>query len=79
MSEVVVRYWAAARAEAGVDEERLHAATAGEATDAALAAHPGLERVLSVATLLVDGKRVDRDAPVAVGSIIEILPPFAGG
>ncbi len=79
MSEVVVRYWAAARAEAGIEEEKLQASTAGEATRAALAAHPGLERVLSVATLLVDGKRVDRDAPVEAGSVIEILPPFAGG
>ncbi len=79
MSEVVVRYWAAARAAAGVDEERMPARTAGEATRAAARAHPELERVLTVATVLVDGRRIDADVAIADGSVVEILPPFAGG
>lgn len=79
MSEVVVRYWAAARAAAGVDQEHVQADTARGAARAAVAAHPELERVLTVATLLVDGRRLEEDVPVADGSVVEILPPFAGG
>lgn len=79
MSKVVVRYWAAARAATGVDEDRFDASTAGDAIAASVEAHPALEEVLKVATLLVDGRRADSGAELADGSIVEVLPPFAGG
>ena len=40
---------------------------------------PALARVFSVATFLLDGSRSGRDAPLADGVTIEVLPPFAGG
>ncbi|HET7801734.1 MAG TPA: MoaD/ThiS family protein [Humibacillus xanthopallidus] len=79
---VTVRYWAAARAAAGVDEQTLELAvptTVGVVVDAAVAAHPALARVARVATFLLDGRSVGRDAPVADGASLEVLPPFAGG
>ncbi|WP_082588478.1 MoaD/ThiS family protein [Terrabacter sp. Root181] len=76
---VTVRYWAAARAAAGTDSETRTGATVGEVVDAAVAAHPDLARVARVATFLLDGRKVGRDAPVVDGGTVEVLPPFAGG
>ena len=79
---VTVRYWAAARAAAGVDAETLEVmapTTAGAVLEAAVAAHPGLERVARVSTFLLDGRAVGRDVVVADGASLEVLPPFAGG
>lgn len=76
---VTVRYWAAARAAAGVDAEPLSGATVGEVVDAAVARHPELGRVAGVATFLLDGRATSRDAPVTDGAALEVLPPFAGG
>jgi len=76
---VTVRYWAAARAAVGTDSETRTGATVGEVVGAAVAAHPDLERVSRVATFLLDGRKVGRDAPVVDGGTVEVLPPFAGG
>ena len=82
---VTVRYWAAARAAAGVDAEALDEAvdgplgTVGEVVAAALARHPDLVTVVRVATFLVDGTAARRSDPVAAGNLVEVLPPFAGG
>jgi molybdopterin synthase sulfur carrier subunit len=76
---VTVRYWAAARAAAGVDSERQVGATVGAVVDAAVARHPDLARVARVATFLVDGRKAAREAAVEPGSVVEVLPPFAGG
>lgn len=79
---VTVRYWAAARAATGVDAQTLELAvptTVGVVVDAAVAANPALERVSRVATFLLDGHSVGRDAPVEDGASLEVLPPFAGG
>ncbi|MGN6415501.1 MoaD/ThiS family protein [Flexivirga sp.] len=79
MHEVTVRYWAAAQAAAGTHEERLAAADLAELRDVALRAHPGLASVLRVASFLLDGRRVDGVAELPAGSVVEVLPPFAGG
>lgn len=79
MHEVTVRYWAAAQAAAGTHEERLTAADLAELRDAALHKHPGLAQVLQVASFLLDGHRIDGSAALAPDSIVEVLPPFAGG
>lgn len=76
---VTVRYWAAARAAAGMDSEPLSGATVGEVVDAAVARHPELGRVARVATFLLDGRAASREAPVTDGAALEVLPPFAGG
>lgn len=76
---VTVRYWAAARAAAGVDAEVVPGDTVGAVVAAAVSAHPGLERVAGVATFLLDGRAVGREEAVPVGSTLEVLPPFAGG
>ncbi|RZS90778.1 molybdopterin converting factor small subunit [Motilibacter rhizosphaerae] len=77
-----MRYWAAAREAAGVPEERVDASGVDAALAEAVARHGDrLERVLRIASLLVDGRRVQRTDPLALtaGSVVEVLPPFAGG
>jgi molybdopterin synthase sulfur carrier subunit len=79
-SVVTVRYWAAARAAAGVEQDEVTGvATVGAALAAVTARRPDLEPVAAVSTLLLDGRAVDRGAAVAHGSVLEVLPPFAGG
>jgi molybdopterin synthase sulfur carrier subunit len=75
-----LRYWAAAKAAAGVAEEPYDAVTLQDAVDAAGAAHgPELARVLSRCTFLLDGRQVARGAALPEGAEVEVLPPFAGG
>ena len=88
-SSVTVRYWAAARAAAGVESDRV-AVSAGTTLADVLAAvralHPDRDRlaeVLSVCSVLVGdrpvGAREPGDVSVAPGDTVELLPPFAGG
>ena len=80
MAVGTIRYWAAARAAAGVAEEPWSGSTLGEVLDAAADRHgPELARVLSVASFLVDGTRTPSGSALQDGSTIEVLPPFAGG
>ena len=80
---VSLRYWAAAAAATGVDAEEAAPGDLAALLDAALARHPDLDRVLQVASVLVDGVPVrpgDRaGVEVPDGVSVEILPPFAGG
>ena len=77
---VLVRFWAGARAAAGVDEERLAAvATVGDLLARLAEAHPALEPVLPVCSVLVGGRASTGDDPVPAGAVVEVLPPFAGG
>ncbi|MFC1433523.1 MoaD/ThiS family protein [Streptacidiphilus sp. N1-3] len=82
----VIRYWAAAKAEAGTAEEPYRAATLAEALDAARQLHadrPKFAQVLGLCSFLVDGAPVGtRDhatVELAEGGTVEVLPPFAGG
>jgi molybdopterin converting factor small subunit len=78
---VLVRYFAAARAAAGVTEEKVTAATVAELV-ATLGERHGarLARVLVSCTFLVDGlARRDRSAALASDAVVDVLPPFAGG
>ncbi|WP_198045557.1 MoaD/ThiS family protein [Kitasatospora mediocidica] len=81
-----IRYWAAAKAEAGIAEEPYRAATLAEALQHARELHadrPRFVQVLGICSFLVDSEPVGgRDrAAVALteGGVIEVLPPFAGG
>lgn len=78
---VTVRYWAGARAAAGREEEAVEAATVGDLL-AAIGSRPQLARVLRAASLLVDGtaiRREDAEHRLPQGSVVDVLPPFAGG
>jgi sulfur-carrier protein len=78
---VTVRYFAAARAAAGVSEEKAAAPTLAALRRSLVATRgSGLERVLGSASFLVDGLAWhDAEAPLPPGSTVDILPPFAGG
>ena len=86
MSTVTVRYWAAARAAAGVAEEQhTDVATLADLLSACRARHPGaaLDRVLAACSFLVDehpvGTRAHADVLLPEQAVVEVLPPFAGG
>lgn len=86
MAIVTIRYWAAAKEAAGVPEEAIEAATLADAIDAAVANRaPGsrLREVLARSSFLVDATRANRASAETIalrdGSVIEVLPPFAGG
>ncbi len=84
---VTVRFFASARAAAGVREEQHDAGDVGALLAAVLAARgesaAPLARVFAVSSLLVDGSPVGARDPAAVvlvgGEVVEVLPPFAGG
>ena len=77
---ITVRYWAAAKAAAGVPEDRFAAATLAEARAAAVRARgERLAAVLTRSSFLVDGVRTEGDASLHDGAVVEVLPPFAGG
>jgi molybdopterin converting factor small subunit len=86
---VLVRYWAAARAAAGVDSDTLP--VSGSTTLAKVlddvrslrADRPRLADVITVCSVLVGdrpvGKADPADVVLAPGDTVELLPPFAGG
>jgi molybdopterin synthase sulfur carrier subunit len=78
---VTVRYFAGARAAAGVDTEDRDAATLGELVGQIVDEHgTELERVLTACSFLVDGTTTrDRAVALAPGAVVDVLPPFAGG
>ena len=77
---VTLRYWAGARQATGVDSDTLHGcATVGDALVEATRLHPALAPVAAVSSLLLDGRPAHRDAALPQGSVLEVLPPFAGG
>jgi sulfur-carrier protein len=87
--QIRLRYWASARAAAGVREDALE--VSGPATLAQLCArakelHAGSGRfssVLDTCSVLVDDRPVAseraEDVQVVAGETVEFLPPFAGG
>ncbi len=90
MTKVTVRYWASARAAAGVAEEQLEleveSVTLAAVLDVVRATRPGVPRfgqVLGVCSYLVDGDPVGRRPHETIalrdGAEVEVLPPFAGG
>jgi sulfur-carrier protein len=84
MAKGLIRYWAAARAAAGVAEEPYDAATLEEALTAAAAGRGDeFARVVARSSFLVDGAPAGTRDPASVplheGGTVEVLPPFAGG
>jgi sulfur-carrier protein len=85
---ITVRYWASARAAAGVETDDLPVTEALTLTDVvrrAAALHPGtrLPGVLEACSVLIGDQPVKSRAPddvlVRPGQVVEFLPPFAGG
>lgn len=84
---VVVRYFAAARAAAGVPEEKLiitAPATVVDLLRAAVDNHgAGLSQVLARCSYLLEEVAVHASdagtTAVADGDVLDVLPPFAGG
>jgi molybdopterin synthase sulfur carrier subunit len=83
-TRVTVRYFAAARAAAGVDTEPIDIA-AGSTIDDLLTAvrerhDPELAKVLERCSFLLDEVAVrDRSAEIPTDATFDVLPPFAGG
>jgi molybdopterin converting factor small subunit len=78
---VTVRFWASARAAAGLAEERTPSGPLDDVLARLTEAHgERLGRILGYCSFLLDGAAVrDRSRPLPPGSVLEVLPPFAGG
>ena len=80
---VNVRYFAAARAAAGMEEETLALFEGTSVTDLVerlSARSPSLATVLQRCSFLCDGVAVrDRAEPLRTNQTVDVLPPFAGG
>ena len=77
---LLIRYFAGARAAAGVPEEKVTAASLGELTALIVAEHPRLAAALPACSFLVDGVAWrDLAAPLPASATVDVLPPFAGG
>jgi sulfur-carrier protein len=89
VGSVTVRYWAAARAAAGVESDAVpvaEGATLADVLAAVRGLHPHSARlhdVIGVCSVLVGdrpvGSRAPADVLLAPGDTVELLPPFAGG
>ena len=85
-NDVTVRYWAAARAAAGVETEQVTASTLTDVLAEITRRHRGRDRfsdVIGTCSILHGeipvGSRDPADVAVREGDFIEFLPPFAGG
>ncbi|HSY15579.1 MAG TPA: MoaD/ThiS family protein [Jatrophihabitantaceae bacterium] len=80
-STVTVRYFAAARAAAGLAEEYVEAGTVRDALTAIRDRHGArLGRILDCCSFLLDGHAVhDDSAALGASAQLDVLPPFAGG
>jgi sulfur-carrier protein len=80
---ITVRYFAGARAAAGVEEEELPINGPHRLRDLTgqLGQRHGaaLSRVLATASFLVDETAGAPDRVIQAGSVVDVLPPFAGG
>lgn len=85
-NDVTVHYWAAARAAAGMSEERVPAGTLAELLHEISRRHGDRDRfddVISTCSILVGDTPVGAREPATIalhpGDTVEFLPPFAGG
>ena len=74
-----VRYFAAAEEMAGRAEETRAERTLGDLRRALAQERPGLGGILPRCAVLVGGSRTDDDAVLAEDTLVDVLPPFAGG
>lgn len=74
-----IRYFAAAEELAGRAEEDRSEQTLGELRRALADERPGLGGILPRCAVLVAGARVDDDTTLEADTLVDVLPPFAGG
>jgi molybdopterin converting factor small subunit len=84
MVTIVVRYFASARAAAGIDEEKVTLPDGARVADAVTRLrelHPEkLPKLLEAVSYLLDGVAVrDLTRPLTEAAELDVLPPFAGG
>lgn len=86
VSAVTARYWAAARAAAGIESEQVAAGTLADLLAEIDRRHGDLDRfadVIEMCSILVGetpvGARDPADVLLHDGDSVEFLPPFAGG
>ena len=86
MAKVTIRYWAAAKEAAGVQEESVEAITLSDLLNTVVASRKPdgrLADVLARSSFLVNADPVGRTAKQSIvlddGAVVEVLPPFAGG
>ena len=80
---ITVRYFAGAKAATGVDQEHVSLTRPwllGDLAEHLAEQHgPALRRILEAASFLIDETAGPRDRVVRAGSVVDVLPPFAGG
>jgi len=77
-----VRYWAGARDVAGTHQQSVSATSLADLLDAVRAEHgERMARLIEMGVVMVDGEKVARgtDQPLTDSSVVEVLPPYAGG
>jgi len=78
--DIEIRYFAAARAAAGVSIQRVEPASLTQILAAITADNAQLAHVIEQCSFLVDSVAVnDMNMPINAGSFIDVLPRFAGG
>jgi molybdopterin converting factor small subunit len=81
-TSVTFRLFAAARAAAGTAEVHVPSGPTGQVLEQLAADRPPRFRdVLAVSSLVADGRRLDPASAelLAGGTVVDVLPPFAGG
>jgi molybdopterin synthase sulfur carrier subunit len=77
---VTIRLYGAARAAAGESELIAAPNTLNDVLAAIAIGNPRLDRVFEQCSFLVDGAVIhDKNAQILGNSIVDVLPPFAGG
>jgi molybdopterin synthase sulfur carrier subunit len=77
---VTIRLYAAARAAADQSEILVDPNRLDRILDAIAINKPGLAQVFTQCSFLVDGVVVhDREVQISAHSLVDVLPPFAGG
>lgn len=75
-----VRLFAQARLVAGVDRDRVEAATVADAVAVLEARYgPAFAELLTTCRLWVDGEPAIAEQPLSAGSELAVLPPVSGG
>jgi molybdopterin converting factor small subunit len=78
--DIEIRYFAAARAAAGVSIQRVEPASLTQILATVTANNAQLAHVIEQCSFLVDSVAVnDMNMPINAGSFIDVLPRFAGG
>ncbi len=75
-----VRLFAALKELAGAGEVELEASSVGEVLDRlSERLGPRFDRIMERGSVMVDGRRVGREEPLAPVSDVALLPPVSGG